>query len=96
MWRWTSLGGDICTRVGLGEVVMGREPGDLAIERLLDERGEHPLRTAVARTASQADALVRLLRHLPPHQRAVVVLRYWGTAHRGRDGTVAGLHRGHG
>jgi len=75
---------------------MGHEPGDQAIERLLDERGEHPLRTAVARTASQADALVRLLRHLPLHQRAIVVLRYWGTAHRGRDGTVAGLHRGPG
>ena len=24
------------------------------------------------------DTLVRLLRHLPPRQRAVVVLRYWG------------------
>jgi DNA-directed RNA polymerase specialized sigma24 family protein len=129
---------------------MGRDPGDLAIGRLLDERGEHLMRAAVARTGSRAggedlfraapgrllhnwnrigtgpegylrrilfdlaadgwrcrgrwrgrlaefcsqaraggpggadiaavdlrDTLVRLVRHLPPRQRAVVV-RYWG------------------
>jgi RNA polymerase sigma factor (sigma-70 family) len=129
---------------------MGREPGDLAIERLLDERGGHLMRAAVARTGSRADGedlfqaapgrllhnwnrigtgsegylrrilfalaadgwrcrgrwrgrlaefrsqarvgpgrrghrrvdardtLVRLLRHLPPRQRAVVVPQYGG------------------
>jgi RNA polymerase sigma-70 factor (sigma-E family) len=129
---------------------MGRDPGDQAIERLLDERGEHLMRAAVALTGSRADGedlfqaalerllhnwnrvdtdpegylrrtlynlaadgwrrrgrwrgrlaefrsqartegtggadiaavdlrdtLVRLLRQLPPRQRAVVVLRYW-------------------
>jgi DNA-directed RNA polymerase specialized sigma24 family protein len=33
---------------------MGREPGDLAIGRLRDERGEHLIRAAVARTGSRA------------------------------------------
>ena len=129
---------------------MGHEPGDQAIERLLDERGEHLMRAAVALSGSRADGedlfqaalerllqnwnridtdpegylrrtlynlaadgwrrrgrwrgrlaefrsqaragktsdadiaavdlrdtLVRLLRQLPPRQRAVVVLRYW-------------------
>jgi RNA polymerase sigma-70 factor (sigma-E family) len=47
---------------------MGREPDDRAIERLLDERGQHLMRAAVALTGSRADgedllqaALERLL-----------------------------------
>ena len=49
---------------------MGHEPGDQAIERLLDERGEHLMRAAVALSGSRADgedlfqaALERLLQN---------------------------------
>src|SRR6516225_11586886 len=49
---------------------MGRDPSDQAIERLLDERGEHLMRAAVALSGSRADgedlfqaALERLLQN---------------------------------
>jgi RNA polymerase sigma-70 factor (sigma-E family) len=61
------LAGDICNRRHW-EVVMGREQDDQAIERLLDERGQHLMRAAVALTGSRVDgedllqaALERLL-----------------------------------
>jgi RNA polymerase sigma-70 factor (sigma-E family) len=51
-------------------VVVGREPDDRAIERMLDERGQHLMRAAVALTGSRADgedllqaALERLLQN---------------------------------
>jgi RNA polymerase sigma factor (sigma-70 family) len=50
-----------------GEHAAGSSPGPDrgadGLERLLAERGD--------------DLLIRLLRQLPPRQRAVIVLRYW-------------------
>ena len=48
------LGGRDC-RGRDREVVMGCEPHDQAVERLLGERGQHLMRAAVALTGSRAD-----------------------------------------
>src|SRR5215469_10448211 len=62
-----SLAGDIASR-RQREVIMGHEPDDTAVERLLAERGQHLMRAAVALTGSRSDgedllqaALERLL-----------------------------------
>ena len=49
-----SLAGDIAGK-RQREVIMGREPDDMAVERLLAQRGQHLMRAAVALTGSRAD-----------------------------------------
>jgi len=45
-------------------------------------------------TVDQRDQLVRLLRQLPPHQRAVILLRYWEQRSEAETAEVLGCSKG--
>jgi RNA polymerase sigma-70 factor (sigma-E family) len=45
-------------------------------------------------TVDQRDQLVRLLRQLPPHQRAVILLRYWEQRSEAETAEVLGCTKG--
>jgi DNA-directed RNA polymerase specialized sigma24 family protein len=83
------------------------------LQRLLAERGEQLMCTAVLLTGSHQDgedllqagpdltaavdlrdALMRILRMLPPQQRAVIVLRYWEQLTQAETAAVLGCSEG--
>jgi sigma-70-like protein len=83
---------------------MNSTPTGAALERLLDERGPQLMRVASSQASVQAshgaevvdlrDALVRLLRQLPPRQRAVIVLRYWEQRTEAETAALLGCSEG--